>query len=938
MRNTRSRAAAFLMVLAGLAPWGSAQPLTPDPRVTTGTLENGLTYYIFPHANPPKRAIVWMNVSTGSLNETQPQRGIAHYLEHMAFNGSKNYPPGTVVKYFESLGLQFGRHINASTSFSDTNYQLPLPDNSIEKVRQALLFMSDVNGRLLLDIGEIDAERQIIMEEKASRKSGRARVQEYMLTRTAPGTIFGDRLPIGVEETIKGVQRDDFVNYYTTYYTPSNSSVIVVGEIEPAAIAAEIQAAFADLPKKERAADATIGIKPYEKSFAVLATDPELTRASVGLLKVAPPRPSVTTAEQVRQELVQMLATQAFNRIMQEGVTEGQASFIGGIAFANNMSGVMWQTQTQATGEPDKWKEMLTDLGTYVQRTRLHGFSERSIEDARRDMMARAEQQASQEGTLPAMAHVRRILSAVSDGEPVQNAEQRLALLRAHIPSITPKECSDWFAAEFEPTNVMFFAQLPESLRTATSEDEILTLGAAAFSVKPEAVTKAANAEKLLEKLPTPGTVVENVSIAGDVTSAWLSNGTRVHHKFTDYRKDDVTVTVSFYGSELLETPANRGIAALATQAWSQMATGTLTSSDMRSLMTGRKVDVGGRAGDDALVLTISGSPAELEYGMQAAYVLLTDPKLEDTAVSRWKTAQLQNIEGVAKNPSQYFSQMMARTVYPVSDVRTQPLTVEQVNALTREGAQRWLLEQLASAPIEVAIVGDISKDAAMELVTKYIGSLPTRQRVDGKEFAAKRQLPKPQGGKAARETIVSKTDTANVMVGFHGPDATNLADSRAMSMASRIISTRMVQEIREKEQLVYSISAQSAPGNVFPGYGLFRAGAPTQPAKVDALAAKIAVMYEEFAATGPTEEELKVAKGQFANIADEQMKEPGFWLGNIQNMTYDDTKLEDALAYPAAMQALTAEEVTTVFKKYYNKDALITLALTPTPEPAPTK
>ena len=171
--------------------------LSTDPRVVTGELPCGLRYYVMNHDNPPKRAAVWMHIDTGSLNETERQRGIAHYLEHMAFNGSKNFPPGTVVKYFESLGLQFGRDQNASTSFDQTNYQLFLPDNSMEKLRQALLFMSDVNSRLILDPKEIDSERQIILEEKTSRKSGRQRIQDYMNTRLAPGSLFAVRSPIG---------------------------------------------------------------------------------------------------------------------------------------------------------------------------------------------------------------------------------------------------------------------------------------------------------------------------------------------------------------------------------------------------------------------------------------------------------------------------------------------------------------------------------------------------------------------------------------------------------------------------------------------------------------------------------------------------------------------------------------------------------------------
>jgi len=918
---------------ATLATGGAARAdeLTIDSRIVSGTLENGLKYYVMPHNNPPKRAIVWMQVSTGSLNETDKQRGIAHYLEHMAFNGSKNFPPGTVVKYFESLGLTFGRHINASTSFSETNYQLPLPDNSIDKIRQALLFMSDVNGRLLIEPGEIDAERQIILEEKTSRKSARQRIMDYIYTRMAPGSIYGERLPIGTEETILGVQRADFVDYYTKYYTPSNSTIIVVGEVDAAAVVAEIKSSFADLSSKPLPKDQEVGIKGYEKAFAVVATDAEMTRASVGMMRVSPPVPAVTTNAQLREEMVQALATAAFNRVVQEKVTEGKVSFLGAIAFASNVGDTMWQMQAQASGDPAKVGEMLTDLGVLVQRARLHGFTEHAIDDARKDMMARAEQQAQQELTLPAMAHVRRIGGAIGVGEPVRSAAQRLESAQSLLPSITAAECSAWFAREFDPTAVMFFAMLP-STGAAFTEETLMAAGAKAFSVTPAKEDEAKRAEVLLEKLPTPGTVVEQAEhAASGVWSGWLSNGVRLHHRFMDYRRNDASIDITFYGGGLLESEKDRGIGGLATQAWSQAATRRLTSLDMRSLMTGKKVRVGGGDGDDSLSVSVSGSPEELEFGMQAAYLLLSEPLLEETAVTRWKVAQLQSIEGVTKSPSQYFGRVVSRTVYPASEVRTQALTKPQVEALTREAAQAWLDKQLATAPIEVSIVGDIPREKAIELATRYVGSLATRARVDSTLFADKRKLTKGPLPAVAMETMQSQTDAANVLVAFYGPDLNNTADVRALNMASRILSSRMVQEIREKRQLVYSIGASLTPGSTYPGFGVFRAGAPTQPEKVPALIKVIGEMYDAFAKDGPTEEEMQVGKGQFANNYDEQTKEPGYWSSVTQTMTFDGRSLDDVLETPAAVQSLTALQVQDAFKKYYSREALITVGLTPT-------
>jgi predicted Zn-dependent peptidase len=269
--------------------------LPTDPRLVTGELANGLKYIVMQHANPPGRANIWLHVSSGSMNETDKQRGIAHYLEHMAFNGSKNFPPGTVVPLFESLGLTFGRHQNAFTSFDQTTYQLSLPDTSDEKVDKAMMFMSDVAFNLLLDEKEIEEERGIIMEEKRTRLGAQQRVQEQFLKEIAPGSKVGERLPIGTDETIMGVQKQDFVDYYTKFYKPSNMTLMIVADADPATMVAKLSQYFAQGEKVAAPADMDPQITPSVGLRGSIITDAELTDASLGFLRVSAPDGPTTT-------------------------------------------------------------------------------------------------------------------------------------------------------------------------------------------------------------------------------------------------------------------------------------------------------------------------------------------------------------------------------------------------------------------------------------------------------------------------------------------------------------------------------------------------------------------------------------------------------------------------------------------------------------------
>ncbi|PYO35885.1 MAG: hypothetical protein DMD86_05735 [Candidatus Rokuibacteriota bacterium] len=291
-------------VAAGVAAPG-AERLPTDPALVTGALSNGLTYIIRPHKNPEGRVSIWLHVASGSLNETDSTRGIAHYLEHMAFNGSANFPPGSVVPFFQSLGLAFGRDQNAFTGFDQTTYQLTLPGSGRDLLEKGMLFMSDVALRLGLGTAEIDGERQIILEEKRARSSARQRVKDHVYERLAPESTLGRRLPIGVEETIKSVRRPDFVDYYRRWYVPSNMTVIVVGDTDPATVVDVIRRAFGGGPAVPRPAPRDVGVKPTAGPRAIVATDPELTRAEVSIVRLEPPRGPTTTVAGKRRELVE---------------------------------------------------------------------------------------------------------------------------------------------------------------------------------------------------------------------------------------------------------------------------------------------------------------------------------------------------------------------------------------------------------------------------------------------------------------------------------------------------------------------------------------------------------------------------------------------------------------------------------------------------------
>jgi zinc protease len=906
------------------------EALPSDPALVRGTLPNGLAYIIRPHRNPENRVTIWLHVASGSLNETDATRGLAHFLEHMAFNGSANFPPGSVVPFFQALGLAFGRDQNAFTSFDQTTYTLTLPAGGRDLLEKGFTFMADVALRLNLDRAEIDSERQIILEEMRARSSPQQRVREKIYERLAPESTFGRRLPIGAEETIKAVGREDFRDYYARWYVPSNMTVIVVGDAEPALIADLIRQHFGGGPAVPRPAPREVGIQPTAGPRAIVATDTELTRAGVSIVRVEPPRRAPITVAERRRELVDRIGTWAFNRRMSAEIAGGRVSFLDASASSQDWSGTLHMASVQAGGRPGTWRAMLTDLGTALERARLHGFTEREVADARAALTAEAEEAVQRESTRPAREVLRQINREVSRQGPLMSAAQSLDLLRRLLPGITPAEVSDAFRATFDPGRALFIAELPSS-DDVPAEADLVAFGRAAVAVTPDRPADVPRAAALLSTLPRGGSVVESRTHAGSgVTSLWLDNGVRAHHRPMDQRRHEASIVITLAGGVIEETAANRGITEAALRAWDRPATSTLTSTQIRDLMTGAKVRVRPGLGGDAVTLTLSGDPAELERGLQLAYLLLTDPVIEDAALAQWKEAEAQRIGERRSQPMHVLAETSTGAMFPQGETRPRALTSEQVQAITRVAAQAWLGRLIAAAPIEVAVVGDIDREAATRLVTRYLGALPPRPRIDDKTLAGLRTIARPQGPLSAVESVDARTPQGAVLAGFFGADLRNVRDTRLLFMAARILTTRMTKVLREEKQLVYSIGASSDPAVVYPGFGSFVAVAPTDPAKAPALAAAVQEMFAAFAKEGPTAEEMTVAQKQMTNLLDEIMKTPDFWQGRLAALDYRGLDLDVLLGAPAQYQRFTGEEVQEAFTRYNRPEARLTFVVTP--------
>ena len=587
--------------------------------------------------------------------------------------------------------------------------------------------MRDVGGHLTLAQDAIDKERGVILEEKRTRLGGQQRMGDYILERLIPGSLYGKRLPIGVDDTLLKLKRSDFQDYYDRWYIPSNMTLLVVADSDPAPIIEQIAKSFGGGERRPAPTPQDPNVTPSDTTRAIVASDPEHNTANIEIVRINKPLPPSTTLGLARADLVRELAVSAFDHRIGKKLDKGGTSYLRAGASASN-STIFFETNIEASGKPEQWHAMLDEVASDVQRARLHGFTAREIDDVKTSMLSGAEEAVARESSVSSARFVQRLNNAIAAHEPVMSPAQELDLLKRILPTITPAECSKVFADLFEPTNVTFVARLPSGVAGGVpSESDLIAAGTKALDVKPEQEQEQARATSLLKDKPKPGAIQDQTEHAATgFTTVWLDNGIVVHHRAMDYEKNAATLTITLATGGIQETAETRGVAEAAGLAFSRHATSTLSSTDITDLMNGKKARVGGGGGGgrggrggggapggarDTMTLTVSGDPTDFEPAMQLAYLLLTDPKIESAVFEQWKTTQKQGIEARKKNSAGgVLGVAVAESLYPKDEPRTQPITVEQVDHVTIEAAQKWLNNAIKTAPIEVSVVGDISR------------------------------------------------------------------------------------------------------------------------------------------------------------------------------------------------------------------------------------
>ena len=891
--------------------------LPVDPAVTWGRLPNGLRYALRHNAEPRGRVSARLALRVGSINENENQRGLAHFLEHMAFNGSRHFPSADVVEFFQRLGMEFGGDTNASTGFDRTIYQLELPDAKPATLRESLTFFADVAGGLLLETKEIEKERGIILSEKRGRDSVGLRTFLAELDFLVPDTRFPQRLPIGTEEVIRTADHERFAEFYHAWYRPDRMVLVLVGDLDPAAVEPLVQELFAPLAARGPALpEPRLGtVTPPEGVVALLHTEKEAGSTNVALQTVVPYVFEPDTAATRLKYVPRTLALRMLNRRLSILAKKEGAPFLSGLVGVTEQFETFRNASIELNCRPDQWKEALGIAEQELRRAIEHGFLPEELAEAVAEMQNNLKQAARNAPTRQSASLADELADDLLERSVTLTPAAELVLYTPALGAVTPEDCGGALRDTWNETagRKIFVSGNLELNRAAQN---IAATYAASGRVAVAAPPRTAPAAFAYTDFGKPGRVIDTTPVADlPATLYKFKNGVRLNLMVTDYEAGRIRVSVRVGGGTLTLPADQRGLALLANAAFTPGGLGQHSVDELQRLLAGKTVGLAFGALADTFTFGGTTNREDLLLQLQLFCAYLTDP-------------------GYRPESLRQLHKMADQTYLRLAHVPDGPLQLEAANLLARgdprfglpskdvllrrnlDELKAWLAPQFAHGAIEVALVGDIDPEPTLAAVGRTFGALPNRKKKPAYDEA--RMVAKIAEPIARQYTFESEIPKALVRLYWPARDARDVKFSRRIRLLTEVLTDRLRVKIREEMGSTYSPNAGADLSETYPGYGYLIADATVAPDQTRTVADAIKAVAASLQTGGVTEEELVRAKQPVLTALRESARTNGYWLNSVFAAAQEfPEKIEWSRTRYSDTESVTAEELTALAKEY---------------------
>jgi len=917
----------------GSAADSALAPLPIDSAVTIGTLPNGIRYYIRENAEPERRAEFRLVIKAGSLQEDDDQRGLAHFLEHMAFNGTKNFEKQELVKYLESIGMSFGGDLNASTTFDHTLYKLTIPTDVPGAIETGFQILDDWARGITLDPAEIEAERGVVISEWRARLGVGSRIRARTDSIMLGGSRYLERQPIGVPERIESADRETLLRFYRDWYRPDLMAVVVVGAVDKDRIEKLIHEHFGTIagPSKPRK-HTEYTIPERKEPRALVVTDPELTGSRVELIRLYRPKP-INSVEWIREGMVHSIFASILNKRLRDIATTGNASFLeAATSFSGYLGGMNAHTVIAASTRDDALVAGLRAALTEVERIARHGIKEEELEREKRSARSHYTQALITRSKITSDSYASSYINHFLTGRTPAAVEASVALSRALLEGITAEEVAAVANAWKSRENLALIALLPEKEGvTPPSAAELLAvLGEVERGEVPAegtALVAAGAAGELLPNPPAPGAVVSTREIPEVGITEWtLSNGVRVLLKPTDFSPDQILFHgYSWGGTSLLDGEELRDVA-LARSLPAIAGLGSLNSAGLREALVGKLISVGINIG--SYMQTVSGQSTgrDFETLLQLVYLHFTAPRLDDEAIRSWKHRSKTAVEGRIASPEAHFADTL-RTVLVDYHPRSRVLSSAAIDSIDPQRALEIYRERFSDAgAFTFILVGDFTPDSVRPLVERYLGALPD---VPGKRGWRDNGIRAPEGvvEKVFRFGREPRARTAIVFNGrYEHPDD----QQSALGAMANILNLRLRERLREALGGTYSVGVHPELSSVPERTYSIQITFDSDPERVEEMRAAVFEEVERLRKEGPTEEEVAKVREEFARQVELSIKKNSFWLQIIALHDRMERPLAGLADYAEIYSKLERDQVHEMGRKYLDPERYVRVTQLP--------
>jgi zinc protease len=933
--KTRLLAVLFITLAFVFSPFAISQrlfqiadTLSRDPAITCGKFDNGLTYYIRVNKKPEKRAELRLAVKTGSVMEDDDQLGIAHFCEHMAFNGTRSFPKNEIVSLLEKDGVRLGPDVNAYTSFDETVYMLQIPTDSAQLMEKAFKILEEWASAVTYDSAEIDKERGVVIEEWRLGRGASARLQDKHLPKLLYNSRYAKRYVIGKKEILESASYETIRRFYRDWYRPELMAVVAVGDFDKTAMERLIADHFSKLTNRRPARERiTYPVPAHAEPLASVASDKELPAASLQVIFKRQPQEELTAGD-YRRSIVGQVYDGMFNDRLQERLQKPNPPFIVGGGSDGHWLGHTQAYTLFAQMKENTFLESLEFLLTETNRVQQYGFTATELDRQKSDRLRWMERAYKERDKTESRRHADEYVRNFLQGEPIPGIEGEFALTKQFLPGITLEEVNQVSRTRMANSSRVVTLSLPdkEGVKVPT-ESDVLAVFDKASTRKTEAYVDNVSTKPLLANFPKAGKIVHEKTIASLGLTEWkLSNGALVVLKPTDFKNDEILLSAYSNGGSSLASDADYLSAAMSSQLVNACGVGEFDAVTLNKMLSGKVVSVNPAISSLTEGFTGNASPQDLETLFQLTYLYATVPRKDTSAFGALMSRMKASLQNRSASPEAVFADTVTVTMTQ-HHYRSRPMTPALLDELNLDKALAFYKDRFADAgDFTFFFVGSFTLDKIRPLVEQYLASLPAIGR---------HETWRDVGGTAPKGVVNKEVyrgiePKSSVMMAFTGPFDWSHQNRYDLTSLIEMLNIRLREVLREEKSGTYGGRAQGS-SVLYPRkeYGVSISWG-CNPARAGELVKTVVGILDSLKMEKPAQEYIDKVKEIQRRNHEVNTKENRYWLSNLRFYYSHGEDPEEILSYGALVDKLSAAAMQEAAKKYFDMNNVVKVVLFP--------